>query len=439
MTGNLVPKYFRANARPLAPSLKLTLLLAIALVGLRSVALAQDSSSNPPASSAHAILSPKIYDNGFFVSTPDKNFSLHVNGLFQIRYTGFKPSANVATFGESSAGTDTFDVYLGRVALSGSVFEPKLKYFLQVQGSTIGGSTGISLIDWFASYTASKYLTVQVGRSYTPYSYEYYDSPGNYLFADLSTAEYAFAIPRAIGVEAYGQAGKLSYAGFVANSVPALDGVAGQENTSTKLAYIGHLQLDVLAPYGYVETDPSGSAPKAELSLWGSGAYNPVESNSGLENLAAGDTTDNATSTVGYRYKLFSFQGTGYYRKTNSPTGFSTNSWGYGEQAGQYLIAKKLELAERISGVNFGAAYFPGSLTTTVPAPPNSSLAVSTTWYVGPGFSFHRAAEDTVGLNYYLYGHNAKVQLQYSYQYGNTFTGTKFSANRVYLQTQLMF
>jgi hypothetical protein len=44
-----------------------------------------------------------------------------------------------------------------------------------------------------------------------------------------------------------------------------------------------------------------------------------------------------------------------------------------------------------------------------------------------------------VGLNYYLHGHNAKIQLQYSYQYGNTFTDAKFSANRVYLQTQLMF
>jgi hypothetical protein len=434
-----VPKFFRAAASSLAPSLKLSLLLAIALVVLRSSLFAQDSSSNSLASSAPAILSPKIYDGGFFVATPDKSFSLYANGLFQIRYTGFKPSANVANFGESSAATDTFDVYLGRIALSGSVFQPNLKYFLQVQGSTIVGGTGISLIDWFTSYTASKYLTVQVGRSYTPYTYEYYDSPANYLFADLSTAEYAFAIPRAIGVEAYGQAGKLSYAGFVANSVPALDGVAGQENTSTKLAYIGHLQFDLLAPYGYVETDPSGSAPKTELTLWGSGAYNPVESSSGLENLAAGDTTENATSTVGFRHKLFSFQGTGYYRKTNPPTGVSTNSWGYGEQAGQYLIPKKLELAERISGVNFGAAYSPASLTTTVPAPPNSSLSVDTTWYDGPGFSFHRATEDTVGLNYYLHGHNAKIQLQYSYQYGNTFTDAKFSANRVYLQTQLMF
>ena len=36
-----------------------------------------------------------IYNDGFFVSTADKSFSLYLNGLFQIRYTGFSPQENV--------------------------------------------------------------------------------------------------------------------------------------------------------------------------------------------------------------------------------------------------------------------------------------------------------------------------------------------------------
>ncbi|NYF80794.1 porin [Granulicella arctica] len=388
-----------------------------------AVPAAQDAS---PATKE--LLASDIYNGGFFVETKDKSFSLYANGLFQVRYTGFVPHHDVLAQGEPTTGTSTFDVFLGRVALSGSVYQPSLKYFLQVQGSTAGNSNTLTMLDWFASNTFSKALTVQVGRSYTPYSYEYYCSPGNYLFADLSTAEYAFALPRAIGAEVYGKVGKLTYAGMVANSIPALD-AGGQENFNSKLAYIGHAQVDILAPYGYVETDPSGSSKQA-LMLWGSAAYNPVNASSGFENVTAGDTTVNATSTAAYRIGYFSLQTSGYWRKTTPiATGELTkNSWGYGEQAGFYLKPKKLELAERISGVNWGA---PDNLSM--------STVAENTWFVGPGFPYHRVAEDSIGLNYYLHGHNAKIQADYSYVHGNTFTDQSFAASRVRIQTQLMF
>ncbi|MFP5227463.1 MAG: hypothetical protein ACLGXA_07510, partial [Acidobacteriota bacterium] len=364
--------------------------------------LAQDSSaSNAPAKPK--VLPADIYNGGFFLSSEDKSYSLVANGLFQVRYTGFKPADSVQALGESSQGTNNFDVFLGRLAVSGSIYEPSIKYFLQFQGSTAGNGTGISMLDWFTSKTFSPHLTLQAGRSWSPYSYEYYDNPGNYLFPDLSTAEYAFVLPRAIGFQAYGQAGKAAYAVMVANSIPALD-AGGAENFNTKLAFIGHAEFNLLAPYGYVETDPKGSADKPELTLWTSGAYNPVNSSSGFENVTAGDTTAGATATVGFRYKYFSFQPTGYYRKTNPVSGAaSNNSWGYGEQAGQYVVPHKFELAERISGVNWGAADYAAG----APVPTGSSLPVENGWFVGPPFSYHRVQEDSVGANYYLHGHNA--------------------------------
>lgn len=372
------------------------------------------------------------YDNGFFIASEDKRYSIYFNGLFQVRYTGLKPQNNVVALGESAAATDTFDVFLGRLAASGSVFQPNIKYFLQMQGSTAGNSNNITLLDWFTSYTFSKYLTLQTGRSYIPYTYEYYDSPGNYLFPDLSNAEYAFILQRAIGFEGYGQVGKLSYAGVIANSVPALD-VGNQENFNTKLAYIGHFQIDLLAPYGYVETDPGAAPAKPELTFWGSAAYNPENASSGFENYSAGDTTDNATATIGFRAGYFTLQPTGYFRKTHPGGGSSSNnSWGFGEQAGYYLVAKRLELAERVTGVNWGA---PDN-----PAPASSSTsAIANNWFSGPIFSYHRLGEDSFGLNTYVHGHNAKIQLEYSYLHGNTFNAHKFGANRVELQTQIMF
>lgn len=369
-----------------------------------------------------------IYNNGFFVSTEDKSYSMFVNGLFQTRFTWFKPGASVAQFGASPSSIDNFDVYLGRFAVSGSAFSPTLKYFLQFQGSTAGNGNGETLLDWFVAKTFSKYLTLQAGRFWTPYTYEYYDNPGNYLFADLSTAEFAFVLPRAVGFEAYGQAGRLSYAGVIANSIPALD-APGQENFSSRVAYIGNLHYDILAPYGYVETDPNRSGvKKPELTLWASGAYNPIAGASSFENVTAGDKTVNATSTLGFRYGYFTLQSTGYYRRTTPVTLLPPdNSWGYGEQAGYYLIPGRFELAGRVSGVNWGAAHFL-----------ESGFAVNT-WYSGPNFPYHNITEHSIGLNYYLYGHHAKLQVSYSYLTGNTFSHSTFNGNRIWVQTQIMF
>jgi hypothetical protein len=390
------------------------------------------TASGTETATTHKLKAADIYNGGFYVTSEDKSYSVHLNGLFQVRYTGFVPSSSVQALGESSQATDTFDVYLGRLAVSGSVFQPNLQYFLQLQGSTAGNGNGISMLDWFTADKLSKYVTFQAGRSWTPYTYEYYDNPGNYLFPDLSTAEYAFILPRAIGAQVYGGAGKASWAFMVANSVPALD-AGGQENFSTKLAYIGHAQFDLLAPYGYVESDPAG-APKPELSLWVSGAYNPINSSSGFENVTSGDTTDNATSTLGFRDRYFTLQSTGYFRKTNPASGAAgNNSWGYSEQAGQYLVPHKLELAARFSGVNWGAPDYAAGTTPPTPLP------VENTWFTGPSFSYHRVDENSAGLNYYIHGHNAKVQFEYSYLRGNTFSDKPFSANRVWIQTQIMF
>src|SRR5256885_16139199 len=148
------------------------------------------------------------------------------------------------------------------------------------------------MLDAFVSKTFSNALVLQAGRFWTPYTYQYYDSPGNYLFADLSTAEYSFSLPRAIGLEASGQVGRFSYAGMVGNSVRALD-AGGQDNFNSKVAYIGHVQYDILSPYGYVETDPSRDGVKTpELSLWASAAFNPIASPSGFENRSEEHTSE---------------------------------------------------------------------------------------------------------------------------------------------------
>jgi Phosphate-selective porin O and P len=370
----------------------------------------------------------KIYDGGFYVASEDNKFSLHINGLFQPRFTEFDPNSSATALGAPSANTSDFDLYLGRLALSGSVFDPSVKYFVQFQGTTSSNTIGMAFIDWFAQKQFSKALSIQMGRSWTPYSLENLDSPGQYLFADFSSAEYAFALSRAVGFEALGQIGKFGYAMMIANSVPGLD-ASGQENFNNKLAYIGHVQYDVLAPYGYQESDPNPAGAPTELTLWTSAAYNPVATPSAFENQSAGDRTVGVNQTVAFRKKFFTLQNTGFYRDTERTGLPSFNSYGFAEQAGYYLIPGHFEIIGRVSGVNWGALDFasstPGSETNT--------------WYSGPNFAFHRVDEHSVGFNYYLYGHNAKIQTAYSYMTGNTFDAKGFAANRVWIQGQIMF
>ena len=235
-------------------------------------------------------------------------------------------------------------------------------------------------------------------------------------------------LPRAVGVQASGQAGRFGWAGMVSNGIPALD-ATGQQNLGSRVAWLGHVQVDLLQPYGGVETDPDpAGVRKPELTLWFSAASNPVISSSQFENVAGGDRTTNATATAAFRQGFLTLQGTGYFRRTHPADGSpASDATGFGEQAGYYLRPGRLELAERVSGVRWGAVHY-----LPVAASP-------TTWFAGPTFPYRTVTERSIGLNYYLHGHHAKLQMSYSYLSGRTFSGAPYGASRVWVQEQLQF
>jgi hypothetical protein len=382
-----------------------------------------------------------IYDRGFFIRSRNRKFSLYINGLLQIRYSFFKANS-ISRYDASNRAQSDFQVYLGRLAFSGNIFDESLRYFTQIQGFTTGNSNNMTVLDWFMSKTFNPYLTVQAGRSWTAYTWEFYANPAWLLFPDLSDAEYAFVLPRAIGLALYGKFGKLSYEGEVANGIPALDS-GGTENVDSLMASIGHLQYDILEPafFGFEETHPEDSfAAKPGLSLWASGMYNPVNSNSTFENELKGDSTYGANTSIGFRYGYLTLQGTGYYRRTkpgNQARSMGVtngyDSWGYGEQAGYYLVPGKWELAQRVSGVWWGAGEIPQTGTPESPS-------TETYWFSGPDtFSYNRITEYSAGLNYYLFNHNAKIELEYSYLAGRDFNSNGFGASRLWLQSQIQF
>lgn len=409
-----------ANVAPVAPVSPSTVLTALKA----KVGHGAEITPGAPGQQTEA----DIYNNGFYLKTRTGNFSIYFNGLFQPRFTFFKPNS-VTKMGSNDPAIDNFDIWLGRFAISGNAFDPSIKYFLQLQGTTTGNGTGISMLDWFTSKTVNPYFTIQMGRYWVPYTYEYYDNPANYLLPDLSAAEYAFTLGQGDGVMLTGAVDKLNYNLSVTSTIPGLD-VAPVQNFGSKLAYVGNLHYDILAPYGYTETDPSlEGATKPELTLWVSGMYNPVQYNSTFSNEMAGDRTYGSNMEVLFRYRYFTFQGIGYYRRTLQHMGLpSYDSWGYGEQAGYYLVPGRWELAERISSIMWGQQEIPRIGGT------------ENNWWAGPSnFPYQTLTEYTAGLNYYLMGNHAKLQLAYSYLAGRSFSQGSFGANRVFLQSTLQF
>ncbi len=379
------------------------------------------------------------YKSGFFISDENGDNTLYVDGLLQPRFRFFEPSGTTK-FGAKDQASNNFDIFLARLYFSGNLVDPSLTYFFTLQGSTQGapGAPGITLLDAEVAKAFSPLLKVEMGRYWSAYTYEYFLDIGKYMFPDLSAAEWAFALGRQLGVRVSGKYGDFTYRVSLSNPVPGSTSGA-TENTTTKLAAIGNVTWDILAPYGYVETDPDPhAAPKPELSLWASGMYNPVQNGSRVYNDVAGDNTEGATASLNFRDGRFTFQGSGYYKHTDArgPNEFNNghpafNSYGWQEQAGFYLVPGVLEAAERVDAVNWG-------YRQTGPVVADS--ASDTQWYAGPdNFGWRHITEYTADLNYYLHGHNAKAQLAYSYLQGSTFQDEGFSANRVILQTQLAF
>lgn len=347
------------------------------------------------------------YDDGFYIRSKDKPFSLVANGFAQFRYTLDAP--------EKGHTNQNFDVGLARLALSGTMFDPKLNYFMQFQGSTFGNNNNITMLDWWMKYTYAPEFALQGGRFVLPYSRQFYTHPGNLLFSDLSEADYAFNLPRGIGAHVSGKLGPLSYHAAALNSVRALD-APGQQNVGSNIGALGRLELDILKPYGYYESSPKAAA-EPQLSVGVAVAYNPIDGASSFQNLIAKDSTTNVTLDLGFRWEQLSIQGAGYYRRDKFTTpGLSDgNDWGYYSQLGYYLVPGKLELAGRVSGVEFDKLNASGVFRKT-------------TAYTG-------------GLNYYIYGHNLKLQTDYSFLDNENFRGQAKArdAHRFRFQAQFLF
>lgn len=356
--------------------------------------------TSPPSPAAPPPEKPG-YEGGFVV-TRGEEFSLKINGFTQTRFT------NYVTEGSTR---NNFDLALGRVAFSGNVFDSKVTYFMQYEGTTFGNTNTVSMLDWWIGYQMGDAGKFQMGRFILPYSRQFYTHPGELLTADLSAADYAFNLQRAVGATFGGKSGRVGYHIVATNSIRALD-AGGQQNFGSDIALQGRLEFDILQPYGYLESSPS-VVTEPQFSVGIAAAYNPIDQASGFQNVMPGDKTVNLTFDTGYRTGRFALQAAGYYRKNDLLlSDIDAHDWGYYGQLGYFVVPQKWEFAARVSEVSFDVPNYSGTFGSVI--------------------------EYTIGLNRYLYGHNVKINTDYSFLQLRPFFEKDQGDHRVRMQFQIL-
>jgi len=169
-------------------------------------------------------------------------------------------------------------------------------------------------------------------------------------------------------------------------------------NVNNEFLYLGRTVWNILGQYGYAEADVDYLDQPA-LFIGGSGGFNSQDNTQTKIAQAGGE--------IGFKYKGASLQGEYFYRHKNPLAGPTTGDHGYYVQTGYTVIPKHLELAGRVSEV----------------------------FLAGPK---NNKSEYTAGINYYVFGHDLKLQGNYSYLPTQYAAGTA-NDHRVIVQVQTWF
>ena len=368
------------------------------------------------------------YKNGFYIQTADQNFKFQANGYLQFRYTFANDRVvNSAAYGTNqpkSGDASGFDFRRARLIFSGNAFSPNLTYM--ISGDFAGDSANnndFQTLDIYMAYRFNDLLQVRAGSFLTPYSRLEYISSG------LETTDFpilfnAFDPVRSLGVSLYGYPIKdhWSYEVNMNN---------GQKsNTAGRAPEIGGKNDNRLAFYGRTEYVGGGTLAdfndeadlrKDKSSLaWEIGAAFGYESANASSNAFPGSQGNNGIIGIstapspgflanyplngdlyrgqvdgGMKWHGLALTSAGFIQQINEnpgagitlPAGYANNSSffeaGFYGQAG-YMITPQIEAVTRA-----------GDLLTE--GEPNNMQ------------------EYTLGLNYYMYGNNAKVQGEVDY------------------------
>jgi len=383
------------------------------------------------------------YDKGFYIKTPDGNFLLKTNLFLQFRYTFLDFDREVNANDENWSN---FLMRRARVVFSGNAPNKDWTYFFHIQ---LEPTSAVNLHDAIVTWKKYPYAQVQLGRAKLPYGLHFWQSaiylngversifsgetdrdgkwPGGNADFKVADEDSVTKFPlsglhlfRSQGVQLQGDINLFDQDGFLQYWAGVYNGrnSKGLSNLDSGHLWVGRISINPFGKYNLIQQGDIDYSETPKACFLVSGFHDTNRLNT------VRSSTDGKSQSVNYydyknsgydiaalfRYKGFSADAEYGFEKfeQDRPGGNTWDRFGYRFDAGYFIIPKKFEVVARYAYVE--------RLEDNNAA---DSLA-SGLGLVGVNGGTNNAIEDnlqeyTVGLNYYFYGHNLKLFVDYSY------------------------
>jgi len=388
------------------------------------------------------------YDKGFYIKTQDENFLLKTNVFLQFRYDyiDFDKTVNA-----NDENWSNFYTRRARVMFSGNAPNKDWTYFFHIQ---LEPTSAVNLHDAYVTWKKYPYAQIQFGRAKLPYGLEFWQSasllngversifsgetdadgkqdsrkwPGGNANFQVSNEDSVTKFPlggfnlfRSQGVQLQGDIDLLGENGFLQYWAGAYNGRNTKDtpNLDTPLLWVGRISINPSGKYNLVQQGDIDNSQTPKVCFLISGFYN-IDRLKQVRSATNGtaqsvDTYDIKGSGYDlaalFRYKGFSLDAEyGADRLEQDRDGGNTwDRFAYRFDAGYFIIPQKFEVVARY-------AYVERMEDNNVAKSNASGLGL-----VSVNGGTNNAIEDnlqeySVGLNYYFYGHNLKLFVDYSY------------------------
>jgi len=388
------------------------------------------------------------YDKGFYIKTPDENFLLKTNVFIQYRYdyVDFDKTVNA-----NDENWSNFYMRRARVIFSGNAPNKDWTYFFHIQ---LEPTSAVNLHDAYVTWKKYSYAQIQFGRAKLPYGLHFWQSasllngversiftgetdadgkqdsrkwPGGNANFQVSNEDSVTKFPlggfnlfRSQGVQLQGDIDLLGQNGFLQYWAGVYNGRNTKDtpNLDTPLLWVGRISINPLGKYNLVQQGDIDNSQTPKVCFLISGFHNTDR----LSKIRS--ATDGKEKSVplydikgsGYnlaallRYRGFSMDAEyGYDRlEQEREGGYTWDRFAYRLDTGYFIIPKKIEIVARYAYVE--------RMNDNDVAKSNASGLGLVSVNGGTNNAIEKNLQEyTLGLNYYFYGHNLKLFVDYSY------------------------
>ena len=285
------------------------------------------------------------YDSGFYLADRDGDFRLNFGGLVQVRYTAnFRDdppapgNAGGITGDDDNAG---FTIHRTRFALDGHVFDPRLRYLVQLDANR--SNADVFLLDAFVDYDLNlpadgeTLLTLRGGRFKAPFLREQLTAAVNPLAVERSLVHAVFTAGRTEGIALYAKADAYRLSLSVNDGVRAAPSDFNAD--ASNVAATARADLKLLGDWKQFNDFAAFAGDKPSLFLGAAAHYELGETGNDTVNRDLFLWTADASYETGPVNLFTSVVG----RHTDPDLGDGVDEYGYLGQVGVMAIPDRLQ------------------------------------------------------------------------------------------------